>query len=114
MLHRAGMLSLSLPVKCDNSVSHVSLLDVRQFGENGQCENLLCGLFRGGEIAPAMAQKGVAFLKVERNRIVDLGSDALVLKEFPESVSLWSPDDILVVNVSIRVLSDGKLEAIDG
>lgn len=61
-----------------------------------------------------MAQKGIAFLQVEGNGVVNLGSDAPLVEELSETVSFRSQDHILIVDVAILILSDRKLESGQG
>ena len=79
----------------------MGLLRLGEFGEDGEGEGLRGGAFALGEVAGAVAEIAVAFLEVERERVVDLGADSRRGEMCAECVAVRGADDELVVDVVI-------------
>jgi len=57
-----------------------------------------------------MLEKGIAFLKMEGDRVINFRPDAFLLEKRPKVVAVRDPDHVLVVDMAILVLFHRKLK----
>ena len=81
----------------------MELLFLGQLGIHRQRERLAGRRLRDGEVAGLVAQRGEAVLKVERDRVIDLGPDLAGGQILPQAVAdgRRDADDILIVDMMI-------------
>jgi hypothetical protein len=103
----------SFPVKRPDPVNDIGLLILCQFGIDWQGKGFLRGLLRVWKVSPLVFKKGVTFLQVKGDGVVDVRADPFSCKELSKAVSFWSGDDILVEDMAILVLAFRKAKARD-
>jgi len=69
-------------------------LGLGHFGINGQAEAFAGGFFGDGEIAGLIAQAGIAFLEVQRLRVMEGAANAGLLQQRFQGVAPGMTDDI--------------------
>jgi len=69
------------------------------------------GSFADGEVAAFVAKACEAALQVQRERVVDLGTDLTVGEVLAELVAAGSADDVLVEDMSSVRGGEGKHDA---
>ena len=79
----------------------MSLLALRELGEDGDGEAFVGSGFGVWEVPFLVAEVAEAFLQVEWKRVIDFGADAVLCEEGSQLVAVWNPDDELVVDVVI-------------
>jgi hypothetical protein len=72
---------------------------VRELGKDWQSESFICSLFTLRKIALMMAQVSEAFLKMKRQRIIDLSPNLFSFQVVQQLVTSAIPNDKLVVDV---------------
>jgi len=85
-----------------DALHHVGLLVFGELGVDGQRQRLLGRALRVRERARPIAEVLVADLEMQRQRVVDLGADSLLLQEGPKLVPLGTRPDLLPVNIRPR------------
>jgi hypothetical protein len=79
----------------------VGLLVAGEFGEDGDGEAFVgCG-FGVGEIAFFVSEVAEALLQVEREWIIDFGTDAMFCEDGADFIPMGDADDELVVDVVV-------------
>ena len=99
--------------KCFDPVNDIGLLILCQFGIDWQGKGFLRGFLRIWEVSPLVFKKGVTFLQVKGDGVVDVRADPFFCKELPKAVSFWSGDDILMEDMAILILAFGKAKVRD-
>src|SRR5271165_152249 len=91
---------------------NVTLLGVGQLRVNGQGDGFASSRLGVGKVAGFIPQRGEADLQVERDRVVDLGTDLPRSEVVPERVTEEgrNPDDELVVDVEIALPLDRQAD----
>src|SRR6476469_5320337 len=89
-----------LRVEALHGLAHVLDVVLSQLGVNRQRQRLGGELLADREIPSVVAQERVALLQVEWQRIVDLGADAMILQICLESVTSFTADYELVIDVA--------------
>jgi hypothetical protein len=84
----------------------------RQLGIDGKSQHLLRGLLRDGEIPSAIFQKGVTFLQMEGNGIIDVRANSFLSQELLQAVSFWDTDHILMKDMAALILYGRKLKTL--
>jgi hypothetical protein len=88
---------------------HIFLLFPGELRIDGKGEGIPCRLLRMGKITVFISEVPVAFLEVEREGIIDIGTDPFMGEELPEFIPLGNPNDILIIDMSVVVLDRGEL-----
>src|SRR4030042_5951365 len=83
-------------VKGFDSIYDHRLLIFRQFRIDGESQHFLRGLLRNGEVPSTIFEKGITFLQMEGNGIIDVRANPVLSQKLPQTVSFGAPDTILM------------------
>src|SRR4030042_6602888 len=99
-------------VKGFDSIYDHRLLIFRQFRIDGESQHFLRGLLRNGEVPSTIFEKGVTFLQMEGNGIIDVRANPFLGQELPQTVSFGDTDHILMKDMAALILYGRELKTL--
>jgi hypothetical protein len=90
------------------------LVIFRQLRINRESQHFFGSLFRIRKISTAIIQKGITFLKMEGDGIIDVRADPFRCQELFQAVSFRNTDHILMKDMAVLILNGREINAFHG